>query len=768
MNVSLEWLSEYVTLPAELSELENVLTRSGLSVEAVIQRGGNYSDVVVAEVLESDQHPNADRLSVCQVDDGTGTPRQIVCGAKNYKVGDKVPLALPGAVLPGNFKIKAGKLRGEKSEGMMCSAKELELAEDAAGLLILPESSKPGTPISALFPPDTCLKLEITPNRADWLGHIGIAREVAAFTGNNLTLPSIPEVAATGSSGIAIDEACPLYSLRKVTGVKVADSPDWLKRRLQAIGLRPINNIVDITNYVMMETGQPLHAFDAAKVVGEISVRKARQGEVLTALDGQEYELTPSDLVIADSEKVLAIAGVMGGEESGVTGETTEILLESAEFAPASVRRTSRTLELSSDSSYRFERGVDSEGVLRSSTRAVELVQSLAGGEAGKLEYAGQLSEPRNSVRLDLSSVRRLLGIALEDEQLVAALQSFGLKTEDKLHWHVPSFRRDLTRPVDLIEEVARAIGIEAVPSVLRSQPSPVTVADQVYDRGIAIRQLLAARGLHECRTGTLVPAHGTERPSIRLANPMGEEGSCLRPALYPSLLGVLERNLRNDPTGAGLFELGRTYAETGEFEHLCIVVSGPTKPADWQRPTPTLHDIHSVLGLLPARVFEVGNSIQMDGFPLAATLKFGDEPVGFVAQLDPAKARKLGARFPVYVAEVSVSSLPVSEPLPAAQLISPYPASSRDLAIVAEASLPYCDILKAIEAAKEPLLVSITPLSVYSDLTGKALESHLKSVAISLTFQSSERTLEAKEVQKATERIKASLKTSLAVNFRE
>ena len=383
MKVSLNWLREFVELPPDTQALCDLLTQAGVEVEDVETHGVAIDKVVVAQILESVQHPNADRLSVTKIDDGSGTPRQIVCGAKNYKVGDKVPLALPGAVLPGDFKIKVGKLRGVESNGMLCSGKELGIADDADGLLILPQSATVGVPISDLYPADTILDLEITPNRSDLLSYTGIAREVAALTGKSFKSTTANlKLDGAEQGGVRIDAVaeCPFYSARKISGVKVGASPEWLKQKLEASGVRSINNIVDITNFVMLETGQPLHAFDADKLQGAIQVRMAGEGEDFLALDGRTYKLTPENLVIADDARTVAIAGVMGGEETGVTASTVNVILESAYFEPSNIRRTARTLGLIGDSSYRFERGIDPEGVIAASQRATGLILRIAGG----------------------------------------------------------------------------------------------------------------------------------------------------------------------------------------------------------------------------------------------------------------------------------------------------------------------------------------------------------------------------------------------------
>src|SRR6266576_6861897 len=404
MKFSVNWLREFVELPPSSDALAELLTMSGVEIEAIEKRGADFDRVMVAQITES--------------------KRQIVCGAKNYKVDDKVPLALPGAELTGGLKIRASQLRGVESEGMLCSAKELGVAEDAAGLLILSPEAKIGTPIRDLFPLDTILDVEITPNRSDLLSHFGLAREIAAltnkrFVGQALRLPSkaAGNAPALQKKGIKISalRECPFYSARRSENVKVGLSPDWLRAKIESVGIRSINNVVDVSNFVMLELGQPTHAFDADKLSGEINVRLAREGEKFLALDGKTYELTPENLVIADDERAVGIAGVMGGEESGVTESTKNVLLESAYFLPASIRRTARDLNLPSDASYRFERGVDPQMILPASRRVTQLICEVAAAQpAATIEIAGELPPDPPDVSLSYDGLDRLLGIHIE------------------------------------------------------------------------------------------------------------------------------------------------------------------------------------------------------------------------------------------------------------------------------------------------------------------------------------------------------------------
>ena len=510
MTISLTWLREFVALPPSTQELVDLLTLAGVEVEEVHERGADIPNVVVAQILDSTQHPNADRLSVCTVTTGGANTVQIVCGAKNYHVGDKIPLALPGAVLPGDFKIKIGKLRGVESHGMMCSAKELGLGEGHEGLLILPPDAPLGCAIADLFPVDITLDLEITPNRPDLLSHYGIAREIAALRGEATEPPFMGLKNRLGPNGpvgpvlangvrVAIHarELCPFYSARRIRGVKVGPSPAWLRDRLESVGIRSINNIVDVTNYVMLEMGQPLHAFDEARLAeGEIHVRPASDGESFQALDGKTYRLTPADLVIADARAAVAIAGVMGGEASGVTAGTADILLESALFNPQAVRRTSRRLGLASDSSYRFERGVDPASILIASERATQLILQLAGGiPEHVIETAGQAPETVRKVSLRPARCSALLGIHVPEERIDSILTGFRLCKQPDGAWLIPSFRQDLTREADLIEEVTRAFGIENIPGTVRSRPVPASPADAVHDLHLELRHRLAGQG---------------------------------------------------------------------------------------------------------------------------------------------------------------------------------------------------------------------------------------------------------------------------------
>jgi phenylalanyl-tRNA synthetase beta chain len=762
MKISLEWLKDYVALPESADALAEALTKGGTEVVGREVRGHVPEKIVVAQILSSDKHPNADRLSVCQVDDGSGQPRQIVCGAKNYKVGDKVPLALPGAVLGPDFKIKSGKLRGVASDGMMCSAKELALAEDAEGLLILSADAPVGQPVKELFPPDTVLELEVTPNRPDLLGYRGVAREVVALTQAEATL-AVPAVVAEQPAAEAVrleDSGCPYYTARIIRGVKVGPSPQWLADRLTAVGLRPINNVVDVTNYVLLETGQPLHAFDLAKLEGAIVVRSAVEGEGLKALDGSDLKLRAHDLVIADGQKAVALAGVMGGADTGVTEATTDILLESAWFEPARVRKTSRELGLSTDSSYRFERRVDPAGVAMASARAVELILQTAGGVAeDQLLVAGAAPGGGGDVALDNDRCRALLGLDITDAEIHGILQRLGLvRAGDK--WMVPGFRPDLTREVDLIEEVIRMAGIERVPSRLRGFPAATTVADRRHDQAEKLRERLRAQGFSEARTSHFVSPEALQRAGVgtegvvAIRNPLGAEQALLRPALLAGLLEALARNMRHGADSVRLFELGPVFRAEGEEERTALALISTGQDAD----------LFDLKGAVAAALGPVEFTPET-----GLTLKISGAGVdGRVHRLPRALAEAHDATDPVYVAEVTIDDwLEAMPPAVRVKALPKFPSAERDLSLVLPRTTSYAAIAQTLLGAKAPHLQDVALKDVFVDPSGEKLGADQRSVTVTLTFRDEGRTLTSDEVDRAVETLRDHAKAELGAVFR-
>src|SRR6266581_2746202 len=669
MKFSVNWLREFVDLPEKPEDIADLLTRAGIETKNIETRGANIDKVIVSQITASSRHPNADRLTVCEVDEGSGMKRQIVCGATNYKVGDKVPLALPGAKLPNGTEIRNSKLRGVESEGMLCSPIEIGLGEDASGLLILSPDAKIGAPIGDLFPADTILDVEITPNRGDLLSHFGLAREIAALSGKKLkSMPPKVEMEIKRSGvTIAATRECPFFSARKIDKVKVGPSPQWLRAKIESVGIRSINNVVDISNFVMLEFGQPTHAFDADKLKDGINVRLAQDGEKFLALDGKTYSLTPENLVIADEEGAVGIAGVMGGEETGVTESTKNILLESAYFLPASVRRTARHLSLPSDASYRFERGVDPGMILRASQRATELIREIAGGQSAKeIAAAGKLPANPPDVSLSYQKCDQVLGLAIKPKTVDEILARFGLSrlktAKTRSTWKIPSYRRDLVRDVDLIEEVVRAHGVDKIAGTDRSRFTPSSPADHSHGLESSLRNRLVTHGLSEVRTSKLIPrsAIALSENAISLRNPLNEDHVALRPTLLAGLLGVLNRNVRASVERVAIFELGRVFVPpTGKEERrLGLLLWGNATSAPHRR----LREKHQLdffeLKAAIESLMIPGLSFQRSEHPdlaVATEVLSGNRSIGFAGQLSTTRTSTIDGPGSVFLAEVHV-----------------------------------------------------------------------------------------------------------------
>jgi len=785
MKFSVNWLREFVELPPSIDALTELLTMSGVEIEGIQKRGADFDKVVVAQIMDSKPHPNADRLTVCVVDDGTGTKRQVVCGAKNYRVGDKVPLALPGAELTGGLKIRASKLRGVESEGMLCSAKELGVAEDAAGLLILSPEAKIGTPIRDLFPLDTILDVEITPNRGDLLSHFGLAREIAAltnkrFVGQGLRLPSkaAGDAPALQKKGIKISalRECPFYSARRIENVKIGPSPDWLRAKIESIGIRSINNVVDVSNFVMLELGQPTHAFDADKLRGEINVRLAHEAEEFLALDGKTYELTRENLVIADGERTVGIAGVMGGEESGVTDSTKNVLLESACFLPASIRRTARDLNLPSDASYRFERGVDPQMILAASRRAAELICEVAGANAAAtIAVAGELPPDPPDVSLRYERLDQLVGIHIQPTTADAILTRFGLAKSDSAsrpHWKIPSYRRDLQREVDLIEEIIRAHGIEKIPSADRSRFTPLSEADRNFDFETKLRHDLIAIGLTEARTSSLIARSELAKAidAIELRNPLSEDHVALRTSLIAGLVGAVARNIRAGAERIALFEIGNTFSPpTGEQQRkLAIALCGQAASVkDWRSAKKRQLDFFDLKGALNVLgTFEFRRSEQ-SGFVLMAEIFYKTDRIGYGGQLSATTS--IGANAPVLVAEIDLTRIAQIEEHPQPfKEIDRYPEVTRDIAMFVGSQVTHAEILAAIASANEPLLEKVELFDLFMENDGQKKPDMKKSLAYSLTYRDKNRTLTSEEVSVVHARIRERLRSDIGAELRE
>jgi phenylalanyl-tRNA synthetase beta chain len=769
MKFSLRWLGHYLDLTVPTPQLLDKLTLSGTEVEHVSVTGIESPHVVVAQILSSAPHPNADRLRVCQVNDGSGV-RQIVCGAKNYQDGDKAPLALPGAKLPGGLVIKESKLRGELSQGMLCSAKELALAEDAEGLLILPKDAPVGRVFSEYQPGDTVFEVEITSNRPDLLSYRGMAREIAAIGAGRLkSIPtpviSFPADAPAWTAQLSAPDLGPYYSATHLTNVKVGPSPQWLQDAIVATGHRPINNVVDITNFVLFETGQPLHAFDAAKLKGRmIDVRRARVGEKLEALDDKTYELRADDLVIADEAGPVAIAGVMGGKPTGVTEASTEIVLEAAWFLPATVRRTSRRLGLMSDSSYRYERRVDPGALLAARDRSLALIIELTGAViSSQSSVVGTAPAPRPSITLRPARIKDLLQIDMPLETVEENLARLGCEKlsppdADALLWQPPTFRDDLAREIDLIEEIARLHGLEGVPSRIVTGLHPETAADRAHDRLLRLRRALAGRGWDECVTDALIERRfANVDTAVEMANPLSELQTHLRPSLKTTLLQVAAKNLARGVAQLRLFEVGRIYEKRDQSTHepmrLGLLVAGLGTEAAWyqgERPS-DFYDLSGVIDFLVKSIgFNIKDAIESAQIPIA-DLKIH------------------GIKTPVFYAEIALDGWLNRPQQPERyQPVPAFPPVRRDLAVVLNKAVPQAQVEEVIRLAKAPNLESVRLFDLFRDPKGEKIPADHKSLAYALTYRAADRTLTEREVNDAHDLVRKKLLADLGCTFRE
>ncbi len=784
MKFSANWLREFVELPKDSEDIANLLTRAGVETKNIETHGAKIDEVIVSQITASSRHPNADRLTVCEVDDGSGTKRQIVCGATNYKVGDKIPLALPGTKLPNGTEIRKSKLRGVESEGMLCSAIELGLGSDAAGLLILSPGAKIGAPISDLFPSDTILDVEITPNRGDLLSHFGLAREIAALTNKRIVGQAhrLPAGKTAGGApalqkkGVTITSTrkCPFFSARKIDNVKVGPSPQWLRSKIESVGIRSINNIVDISNFVMLELGQPTHAFDADKLKGDINVRLARDGEKFLALDGKTYSLKPDNCVVADQERAVGIGGVMGGEETGVTELTRDVLLEAAYFLPSSVRHTARELNLPSDASYRFERGVDPEMVLRASQRATELIQEVAGGTpAREINIAGKVPQNPADVSLSYEKCNRVVGIAIKPRTVDEILEGFGLKKISAakiMKWKIPSYRRDLQRDVDLIEEVVRAYGADQIPGSERGRYSASSAADHAHDLESAIREKLAASGLYEVRTSKLLPRErfAFGESAIELRNPLSEDHVALRASLLTGLIGVLDRNIRAGAERVSIFEIGRVFEGTNAVEKKRVSILLWGTVGKNQKKEFNFSDLKGAIEMTRSDLSF--HRVQSPNFALAVEITRGKQLIGIAGQLSNSVASKLDARGAVFVAEVSLD-FPISGLGSRATFreFGKFPAITRDIAMIVPEDLTHEKILEVIVHPKEPLLERV---EFFDELVGeeavRRFGPNKKSLAYRLTYRDRSRTLTSEEVSAVHAKIRKRLQRDLGAELRE
>ena len=790
MKFSESWLRSFVNPALSSAELSHLLTMAGLEVEELDPVAPAFDQVVVAQVLEVVKHPDADRLNVCQVDIGSGTPQQIVCGAPNVAPGLKVPCALPGAKLPGDFKIKVAKVRGIESSGMLCSAKELGIAEDASGLLVLSADAPVGTSIrSYLDLDDQLYTLKLTPNRADCLSITGIAREVAALTGTPATYPAIlpAPVSASATRQVTLEasQACPRYCGRVISGVNAkAATPEWMKRRLERSGLRSISALVDVTNYVLLELGQPLHAFDNAKLNGTVRARMARAGEQLKLLNEQTVALAEDVLVIADDSQALAMAGIMGGEASSVTLETTEIFLESAFFAPKAIAGRARRYNFSSDSSHRFERGVDYGNTLNALERATALVLEICGGQAGPVtEALAQLPE-HQPVRLRTARVKKVLGVAFSADEIAALLGRLALPFSREGEDFIitpPSYRFDIEIEEDLIEEVARLHGYDNIPA-----PAPVgrlaMLPQEETQRPLfRLRQLLADRGFQEVVNFAFVQEawdqdFAANTNPIRLANPIASQLAVMRSSLIGGLVENLATNLKRKQSRVRLFEMGRCFLRQPGGEpvsgylqpwRLAVLAYGPALPEGWGTDGRSI-DYFDLKGDLEALLAPAEASFARVRHPAlhpgrAATVSVEGRVVGSIGELHPEWVQKYELPSAPVVFELDLEVL-TRATIPAYAEVSRFQPVIRDLALVVDQHLALQPLLDGMRSIAPALVQDIRLFDVYQ---GKGVPEGKKSLAFRIVMQDTQRTLLDAEVDSALAGITAYLEQNFAAQLR-
>ena len=800
MKIPLSWLNEYVDLnDKSATEICETMTMLGLEIESVEETGAGIQNVVVGHIQSIEPHPDADKLSVCKTDIGEAEPVTIVCGATNMSVGDKVPTALIGGSLPGGFAIGKRKMRGIESQGMMCSARELGMGDDHAGLLILDSAMKVGSDVRGpLGLNETVLEIEITPNRNDWSGLIGIARELAAHYDRPLILPEAvlteSDEKAADVSSITIDtpELCNRYIGRIIKGVKIGPSPDWLKKRLIDAGQRPINNVVDVTNYVLLETGHPLHAFDLNKLSEHrIVVRTAKDGEVIKTIDQEERKLTSEMLVIADAKVPVAVAGIMGGYDSEVGDDTVDLLIESAYFSPTSIRKTSRTLNLVSEASQRFQRGSDIDMIPLAANRTCQLIQEVAGGSllSGTLDEYPNVIRPQE-ISHNFNNVNARIGTDVPRETHTRILKSLGFnvsnETETEILVSAPPRRHDASRPADLVEEIARHYGFHNIPATLPKILPTDTVYAPNYKRLQHLRTQLTYMGLTEIYTWAFTSREDLQNANLTyelatavpLENPLSEKNELMRPTLIPSVLHIASANIRKNTKNIRIFEMAPVYLQaanaedTTQHDRLTICISGERRAGHWsQKATPC--DVFDLKGYIEevASLLEspdlVFKSEDHPAFAVgeSATIFSKGNPIGHLGRLKTPVATKYAIDQDIFIAEIQIQAL-ISKRSKVTRFteLSGHPVSMRDIAVVVDESVPAGDIQASASKAGGKILQNV---DIFDIFTGNQVAPGKKSVALSLTFQSPERTLTDQDTEKAWNKILKTLQHSYNAELR-
>lgn len=801
MKISLNWVKDYIDLKGiSVEEIVNKITVSGLEVEDVEYQAKVYDNFIVGYVKEKYKHPNADKLSVCRVFDGKEDIK-VICGAPNVAEGQKVPFAKVGAVVPnGGFQIGAAKIRGEESFGMICSEKELGLSDNHEGIMVLDEKLEAGTPLAdALGLNDVILDVAVTPNRADALSHIGIARELSALFNRKVTYPEVKlknsKIKSADLANVEIKDAigCPRYSAKVVKDVVVKDSPEWLKRRLKNIGLRPINNIVDVTNYVLHEVGQPLHAFDLNMLKGKkIIVRRANDGEEFVTLDSKQRKLSTDDLMICDAGNSVAVAGVMGGENSEVTNETKDILIESAHFNPSMVRKTSKRMGLQTDASYRFERGSDPDITLWGAKRAAQLIAETSGGQAASGEidiYPVKIK--KGTVALRYSRIEKILGYKIPKKDVKNILTNLGLEVEavdsENYKVKVPLFRHDIEREIDLIEEVARVYGYDKVPDIEKiSDVLEAKFNDSLFND--KIRSLLTGMGFYEIMTNSLLEKETASRfgNPIGVMNPQSSDMSHLRPSLIPGMLNTIARNIKVKESSLSLFEIGKVFNKKGDieensitsFEHfaeneqLTAAITGNRNEDEWYGKGAEV-DIYDLKGIVEEffKHFRIDAELTENysgaggWFDEYIGYEFNGQLIASIGRINKETLKTFDIDQDVYLFDLKIDLLKSFKPVDKEfKELLRYPKVVRDVALVLSEKITSKEVVSEIKEIGSNLLHHIKLFDIFRS---ESLGQGKKSLAFQLEFYDENRTLTEDEVEKEFWKIIKTLETKLNAQLR-
>jgi len=784
MKFTLSWLKDHLETEAGVQAIADKLTSIGLEVESVEDAGARLAEFTVAHVVSAERHPNADRLKLCMVDTGAGGPVQVVCGAPNARAGMKAIFARPGTTIPATgVELKVGTIRGVESHGMLCSGRELLISDDQEGIIELSADAAVGAAAaSALGLSDPIIDVSITPNRGDCTGVWGIARDLAAAGLGKLKTPRVPPIKgkfpAPQKIRLEAPDACPLYASRMVRGVKNGASPQWVQQRLRAVGMRPISALVDMTNYISLDRGRPLHVFDSDKLKGEVVVRMAKDGETMLALDGRRYVLDSSMCIIADDNGATDLGGIMGGEDSGCSNETINVLIEAAYFDPKRTAKTGRKLGIVSDARYRFERGVDPEFVLPALELATKLILEWCGGEPAENHVAGAVPKWRHTVSFPLSEVKRLAGIEVPKAQIAHTLNNLGFETKDGDPMEVtpPSWRHDIEGKADLVEEVVRIRGLDNIPPAAMTRPHAVAraVLTPAQRRIRAVKRTLAARGFNECINFTFIPRaqatiFGGGDDSRELENPIAADLDSMRPSVLPSLLAAAQRNQARGFTDLMLCEVGAQFASgtPGDQQTVAAGIRVGDGARSWSKSAHAADAFDAKSDMLAVLEAATGTPMTAPVKPGAPSwyhpgrsgvLALGPKPLGYFGEIHPALLAAFDLKGPVSMFEVVLDAVPEHKTKGRARAQfapSPYPAVERDFAFVVDADVSAEDLLKAIRGTDRNLIERTDLFDVYE---GKGVPDGKKSVAISVRLQPRDKTLTDAEIETVAAKIVAAV----------